>query len=148
MIDDLLKSFLKNPACITFDGSTTEDIEKINILLQSQNFAIIPQQYQAFLQLTNGFICDGVELMGTLPHRREEKQYIFPDLSQINKPYANYEYFTHKLILGRSSESLIIYDSLNNYYAIADRVNLFSRMEVNNVEELLIHIRKICGIKA
>lgn len=147
MIDDLLKKFTQHLGCITFAGATAEEIAETNILLQNQSFSAIPEPYYKILYTTNGLICDGLELMGTKAHLREEKHYTFPDLLQINQPYSNYEYFAQKLVLGRSAESLVIYDQPNNYYAVVDRVNLLSRLEVDNVERLLMHLCKVCSIK-
>lgn len=147
MIDEHLQKIIKHSGCITFNGATDAEIAQTNAFLKNQNFAEIPKAYYELLHITNGLICDGVELMGTQSHPRQEKRYIFSDLLQINKPYANYEYFAQKLILGRLSESLIVYDQTSDYFAIVDRVNLLSRMEVDGLENLLFHLCKICGIK-
>lgn len=147
MIKPLYEKICSHEGCVIFLPSSEEEIKNTNSVLSCFPFALLPEDYQNFLRISNGFICNGIELMGTLPQQRLEKQYIFPDIIQINKPYAQYDYFADKLIIGRLSESMIIYDRKNTLYAVIDRINLRSRLEVDNFRELFLYILGLCNIK-
>lgn len=148
MIENLLSLAKHQNGSITFLPSPSEEIIKTNAFLTSQNFAEIPTDYQEFLKLSNGFIYNGIELMGTVPHPRPDKRYIFPDLIQINKPYIKYDYFDGKLLIGTLSESFMLYDSAEQIYAVLDRINLRSRIEVSDMSSLFAYIMELCGINS
>ncbi len=143
MIKDLLERIIHAKYSVHFSGSAENDILQTNKFLSGQGFAEIPEDYRKFLLQTNGIIFNGTELMGAAPQQRVEKQYIFPDLIQINKLYAKYDYFRGKLIIGRLPESLLIYDNQNRIFAILDRINLRSRLEVPSFQDLLSCLIKI-----
>ena len=143
MTKETLIQIFKHPAAITFAGSTPLEITQTDSFLRSLSFAALPEDYHFFLELSNGLVCNGVELMGSIPHQRTVKQYIFPDIIQINKPYAKYDYFKEKLIIGRLPEGLLVYQNENRSYAVIDRINLRSRYEAPSLKELLIYIFKL-----
>lgn len=144
MINKLLTRLKEFPGCITFPPASPAETEQTAAVLCSYGFAALPPDYAGFLSLSNGLIVNGIELMGSLPHHRPQKKYIFPDLLQINRPYARYEYFKGRLLLGSLSESLIIYDEINKLYAVKDRINLRSRLEVRSTAEILQSIINLC----
>lgn len=148
MIKPLYETICSHEGCVIFLPGSEEEIKNTNSFLNCYHFSEIPEDYQEFLMLSNGFICNGIELMGTLTQQRLEKKYIFPDITQINKPYAQYDYFVGKLIIGRLSESLIVYDHKNNLYAVIDRINLRSRLEVGSFSEIFLYILNLCDIKS
>ena len=98
----------------------------------------------AFLSRSDGLFYDGIELYGCSSHYRESKNYKFPNLLEINQNYAAYNFFKNKLVVGRCSESIIYYDRRGNYYALADRINLRSRKEVENFAAMLALLRRLC----
>ena len=143
MIKNLVEQIIRAKYSVHFSESAENDILQTNKFLTKQGFAEIPEDYREFLLQTNGIIFNGTELMGTAPQQRMEKQYIFPDLTQINKLYAKYDYFRGKLIIGRLPESLLIYDGQSRVFAVLDRVNLRSRLEVPSFRDLLSCLIKI-----
>lgn len=144
MISDLVGIFKKMHGCIMFDGADNEEIEFVNKFLSEQKFSPMPREYAEFLKLTNGFIYNGIEFFGTTYHFREEKKYYFPDIITINKHYKKYNFFRDKVILGRLSESLLIYDKKENRFSIVDRIKLRARTEVKTFEEFLEILKKAC----
>ncbi len=127
-IKELLETFKNFPGCITFSGAKDEDIAKLNML---------NQDYKSFLKLTDGLIYNGIEFFGVEPHLRKEKDYKFPSIQSINKHYWENAFFESKTIVGRLSESLIIYDKKSDTYDIIDRIKLRSRVELDSFPELL-----------
>lgn len=144
MIDLLLTQLKKYPGCISFPPASQTETTQTTAVLRSYGLAPIPQDYTDFLFLSNGLIVNGIELAGSLPHHRPQKNYIFPDLLQINRPYTRHEYFKGRLLLGSLSESLIIYDETNRLYTLKDRINLRSRLEVGSTAEVLQIILNLC----
>lgn len=66
------------------------------------------------------------------------------NFSPLPDDYAAYNFFKNKLVVGRCSESIIYYDRRGNYYALADRINLRSRKEVENFAAMLALLRRLC----
>lgn len=127
MIKDYLEQVMAKKGCVFFAPARSEDIMTTNAKMKELLFAKIPSEYQDFLSLTNGIIYDGIELFGCKPQIRNT--YTFPDLIKINQPYSEYAYFSDKIIIGRISESFLIYNSITQDYAMIDRLNLLTRSE-------------------
>lgn len=136
MIKATFNQLANKKGCITFPPADKDTMEETNKYMIENKRSDIPLDYRMLLNLSNGLIYNGVEFMGTKAHLREEKQYTFPSLIEINSFTTNYDFFCNKLILGRVSESVILYDKDINSYAVVDRVNLRSRMEVKNLIEI------------
>lgn len=137
MIKAKFNQLVNKKGCITFEPTDKDTIEETNRYMIENKLSDLPFDYKTLLNFSNGFIYNGVELMGTKPHLRESKQYTFPSLIEINSFTTNYDFFFNKIILGRVSESVILYDKDINSYAVVDRVNLRSHMEVKNFSEIL-----------
>lgn len=148
MIKDDLNYFSNQPGGVIFSPALTGEIDKLNTSLLLQNFSPIPEDYAAFLKMSNGMFYDGIELYGCSSHYREAKNYKFPDLKEINQNYADYHFFHNKLVIGRCSESLIYYDHRAAIYALADRINLRSRQEVESFTALFALLRQLCETNA
>lgn len=146
MIDPLHAKVSTLPGCIVFPPATAEAIITVNAFMNSHNLALVPEEYQHFLKLGDGMSFDGIEFFGTQPQQRLEKKYIFPDLIQMAKPYIKYEYFYRKLVIGRLSETIILYDAVQNIYALIDRVNLRTHLELHSFEELFTYLMRISHI--
>ncbi len=129
MISRCLNILKNKTSCVTFSPADDKNINMINTVLADNGFSELPDEYKVFLKLSDGFIYNGLELYGTISHDRKEKGYVFPDLANIAKTYADYDFFINKTVLGRISESIIFYDKQTDSYAVADRINLLSRAE-------------------
>ncbi len=141
MIKEYVEQIKNKDGCVYFAPAKAEDIEAINNKMKEFLFAEIPAEYKEFLSLTNGIIYDGIEFFGCRPQIRNN--YTFPDLIKINQPYSEYAYFSDKIIIGRISESFIVYNSPSNDYAMIDRLNLLTRSEEDSFTELF---KNLCEI--
>lgn len=143
MIDKLLAKFKSQPGCVTFAPAAAQDLKNCSKTLCQNDSPPIPDAYAAFLGLSDGLSFDGIELFSCQPHLRTSGDYTFPDLVSMNKPYKRYDFFRSRLILGRTSESVIIYHAEDNSYALIDRINLRRRLEVSAFAELLQEFVKL-----
>lgn len=134
MINGYLEQIKAKKGCVSFAPAHSEDILATNAKMKGLLFAEIPAEYQNFLSLTNGIIYDGIEFFGCKPQIRST--YTFPDLIKINQPYSDYAYFSDKIIIGRISESFLVYDSVTCDYAMIDRLNLLTRSEQDSFAAL------------
>lgn len=134
MINGYLEQIKAKKGCVSFAPARSEDILATNAKMKGLLFAEIPAEYQNFLSLTNGIIYDGIEFFGCKPQIRST--YTFPDLIKINQPYSDYAYFSDKIIIGRISESFLVYDSVTCDFAMIDRLNLLTRSEQDSFAAL------------
>ena len=146
MIDLLLKKAKEQYGCLFFDGANIEDIKHSDNFLKSMGFASIPKDFAKFLQMTDGFYYDGLEFLGTQAHPRPQKNYTFWGINEVNKDFADFEFFSNKLIIGRASEIFIIYNGNNSTYAIVDGINLCSQIEVSSFNNLFVEAMRQCDI--
>lgn len=143
MIEEIYKTIRSKPGAITFPAAPETELSKVQNFLAARNFSILPEDYLKFLRLTDGLSYNGIELYGSQPYVREEKSYIFPDLISINQAFSDYNFFARKVILGRTSENLIYFDQSPLCFALADRINLRSRIEAPSLAELLQRIASL-----
>lgn len=144
MAEHILPLFKQKTGCITFEALSQAALEDTNSYLLNNNFAELPDEYINFLKISDGFSYNGIELFGCSPKPREGKKYIFPDLMESNRPFAKYDFFKGKVIVGKLSESLVIFDKKNQSYAVADRINLRSRLEVYGISDLFKYFKNLC----
>lgn len=137
MVNRYFDIFKSHQECVSFAPADEKQLKESNRWLLSHGFSEIPDEYKSFLQLTNGFTFNGIEFYGTVPHPRPEKDYIFPDLVSVNKYYLNYDFFNSKIVIGRLSENILLYDSKLKCYAFTDRINLRSRIEFESFTQML-----------
>ena len=145
MIDMLFHKVSTLNICTVFPPAEPKEIAAAGSYLVSRGMAAVPAEYDAFLRLSSGMSFDGVEFYGAVPQQR--KQYVFPDLKTAAEPYCKYDYFKNKIIIGRLSESIILYNADEDIYALIDRVNLRSRMEWPTFEELFRYMMKISYVE-
>lgn len=144
MIKKMIDKFKAQKGSVSFDGASLDSIKEVDTFFLQNNFSDIPDDYKSFLEYTNGLIYNGIEFFGTQFHHREERNYYFPDIVTINKHYKKYTFFEQKIIIGRLSESIILYDKKAGYFAIVDRIKLRSRTEYEDMEELLEFLMGAC----
>lgn len=145
MIDMLFHKVSTLRFCTVFPPAEPGEIAAAGNYLVSRGLAAVPAEYAEFLQLSDGMSFDGVEFYGTAPQQR--KHYVFPDLKTAAEPYCKYEYFKNKIVIGRLSESIILYNANEDIYALIDRVNLRSRVEWASFEELFRYMMKISYVE-
>ena len=146
-MNELLQQASNTPGGIVFSGATEEDLQKTNQLLCQNSFASLPEEYVSFLCLSDGLSYDGLELFGTKQHSRPQKNYIFDNIASINQSFIEFDFFVNKIIIGRMSEYLIVYNKTDKKYTIIDRVNLWTQTEFSTFVELLENLLYLCNIK-
>lgn len=137
MISKFLNLYKNRSNCICFPPAEENSYNLIDEYLLEHNQCKLPDEYKMFLKLTNGMSYDGIEFYGTIPHERIEKSYTFPDIIMMCQNYANYEFFSHKIVIGQISESIILYDNISASFAVVDRLNLRSRVECDSFAKIL-----------
>lgn len=147
MLNQPLAKICRQTGCVTFSGCSAEDIGKADAELVQNGFCALPAEYAEFLQIHNGIIYDGLELLGTIPHKRIQKDYVFNNILDINRRYSSIDYFSKKLILGELPESFLIYDAPTSGYEIVDRLNLDSRRVFGSFNELFRTVSAFLVIK-
>lgn len=147
MLDDMIRKICSQPGCVAFSGCSAEDIKKADKDLTDNGFCALPREYSAALQIHNGIIYDGLEFLGTVSHKRIQKNYIVSSILDINKRYSKIDFFARKLILGELPESFLIYNGETESYEIVDRLNLDSKRIFNSFNELLKIILSFLIIK-
>lgn len=147
MIKSLLEKILAQNSCIYFPPSAEENVLLTNQQLSELGFASLPPDFTILLSVCDGFYYDGLEILGVKPHPRPVKNYIFAGLAEVNRPFAEYAFFKGKVIIGRMSENIIVYDDVNKLFAIIDRVNLCSQVEFSDFGSLLASLLRLCDIE-
>ena len=147
MPEFLLEKICRQPDCVAFRGCSSEEIKKLKDELAAGGFCTLPEEYAVLLQKYNGIIYDGLELLGTIPHKRLQKNYTLGSILDINRRYAKIGFFTQKLILGELPESFLIYDGETGNYEIVDRLNLDSRRIFNTLKEFFRIISAFLTLK-
>lgn len=144
---NLLQKITSQAGCVCFESCDADDIKRSNAMLLAQGFCKIPEEYAKFLQVYNGIIYDGMELLGTTSYLREQKGYTYKSIFEVNQNYSRIGFFRQKLIIGMLSESFIIYDQPNNIFAIIDRLNLDSKTVFNSFNEMFKLLYSFFAIK-
>ena len=137
MISRYLNHFRQLPGSVVFEPAVDANLTKIDAELTARNFSAIPGEYRNFLKLNDGLIFHGLEFYGSIPHYREERNYTFPNLITVNEYYLNYDYFIRKLVIGRISENILLYDGAENVYSVTDRINLRPVIETESLAAFL-----------
>ena len=137
MISRYLNHFRQSPGSVVFEPAVDANLTRIDAELTSRNFSAIPGEYRNFLKLNAKRKRNGIEFYGSIPHYREKKNYTFPNLITVNEYYLNYDYFIRKLVIGRISENILLYDGAENVYSVTDRINLRPVIEAENLAAFL-----------
>lgn len=102
----------------------------------ADKYSVISEYYN-LLQISNGLICNGIEIFGCTPIARENKGYVLPDTESVTERFVRYNFFQDKIIIGQMPESLIYYNIDNGSYGISDRINFAALAEYDSLLELL-----------
>ena len=132
MVRDCLEYLHKNYRCKLFPPMADEEVDKYSVI----------SEYYSLLQISNGLICNGVEIFGCVPVVRENKGYTLPDAETTTERFVRYNFFKNKIIIGQMPEALIYYDVENECYGISDRINFSAMDEYHSLVDLL---KNVCG---
>ena len=114
---------LKNDDAVFFPPIDERSLRFTASMLASHNFPMLPQDYIALLKETDGLGGNGIEFYGTRANDRENLGYTLPGLIEANLDFANIPMMRGKLLLGRASEELFVYDTADMKYHILDRLD-------------------------
>lgn len=137
-------TMLNNGITVVFPPASAEETAAAQSFFRRHNLGCLPEDYLAFLKQSDGLSYNGIELFGILPHPRPEKGYTFPALQRVNSTFLKYDFFAQKIVFGRLSEAILFYNQKTGAYAIADRINLRSRIEVGSLSALMPHLEGFC----
>ncbi|MDR0982477.1 MAG: YrhA family protein [Culturomica sp.] len=101
--------------------ATQKDILVASTALRTMHLPVFPQDYAEFLKLSNGFAFNGVEIYGTEQFKKDDSNYILPDLITVNNDLnSRYELLLDKYLfwLGRVDEDLYVYNPETSKYEV------------------------------
>ena len=122
MLNRILETLKKDNAEM-FVPADDKGIRFTSSMLASHYFSPIPPNYIELLKFSDGLIWNGIELFGTRSHEREKYDYILPGIIEMNLDFLGYEFFGGKMILGRASEELFVFDARTRKYIIINRLD-------------------------
>ena len=122
MLNSILDT-LKKDEGVFFEPADDRSLRFVSSMLASHRVPPIPNDYITLLKKTDGLVWNGIELYGSRANDREMQGYTLPGLIEANLEYANVQPMHGKLLLGRASEELFVYDSMDQQYHIIDRMD-------------------------
>ena len=123
MTENIISSLLHDDYAVTFAPALEQDISDTNLFLQKHNRGTLPPDYLHLLRQSDGLSYNGIELYGTRANDRETMGYTLPGLIEANLEYANVPQMRGKLLLGRASEEIFVYDTMDQKYHILERLD-------------------------
>jgi len=119
-IQSIVNTLYQNYAQV-FAPAEIMDIQRTSITLVKKGWIQIPADYIQFLRLTDGLSWNGLELFAIKEHDRRDSVFGQPTLLNYQTENSLKTIFPKALILGRSTEELIIYRGDLKEYHILDR---------------------------
>lgn len=135
MDKNILNTLQNKSGFIAFKAASEKDIAKLLQTLNLSSFPKLPDDYCDFLQQSDGFIFNDIELYGCNIHKRQG--YEFPNIEFIARLTSGNSFFHKNIIIGLISEEIIIYNAENAFYAVIDRVTLDYLAQYDSFAELL-----------
>lgn len=114
---------LKKDNAVFFPPADERSLRFVSSMLSSHRAPPVPMDYITLLKQTDGLVWNGIELYGSRANDREMLGYTLPGLIEANIDFTNAPPMHGKLLLGRASEELFVYDSLDQKYHIIDRLD-------------------------
>ena len=136
MLSRILETLKKDGAAF-FPAADERSLRFASSMLSSHRMPAIPMDYITLLKQTDGLSWNGVELYGCRANDREEKGYTLPGLIEANLDFSTIESMHGKLVLGRASEELFVYDALDQRYHILDRLDLTESASFSSFSEVI-----------
>ena len=131
---------LKNKDAQLFPGAPIPQIQTTSILLVKAGFQRIPRDYITFLQLSDGFAWNGIELFSCKTHERAGTVFSQPTLQEYQQRYLTGKFWTSYLVVGRAMECLICYNFKNKNYQLLDRYSLQPILKFPRFQDILYHL--------
>lgn len=122
MLSRILETLRKDDA-VLFPPVDERSLRFVGSMLASHHFPPIPADYVLLLKITDGLLWNGIELYGSRANDREALGYTLPGMIEANLEFASFEAMRGKLLLGRASEELFVFDSVDRQYHVIDRLD-------------------------
>ena len=110
---------------VLFEPTTQSKIDFANAMLTNNNIQKIPSDYSDFLKVHNGLIIPPFELYGTDVIHRNNYNYKFPNLFDINSLFIKNKnpLIENRIVVGSIGFDIILYDYIDSKYKIVNRLN-------------------------
>ena len=131
---------LKMKGALVFPAATLTEAQAISILLVKSGFPRIPRGYLTFLEQSDGFQFEDVELFSCANHERAGTVFNQPTLEGYQTKYAKGNFFSSRLVLGRALESLVCYNAQNKCYELVDRDSLQVVLKFPRFVDMFYHL--------
>jgi len=122
MLNRILETLRKDDA-VFFPPVDERSLRFVGSMLASHHFPSIPNDYIALMKQTDGLLWNGVELYGSRANDREAFGYTLPGLIEANLEFSAFDAMRGKLLLGRASEELFVFDNADRQYHVIDRLD-------------------------
>jgi len=123
MLSSLLMQ-IKMKGALVFPPVALSSAQAVSIMLVKANHPRVPRGYLMFLEQSDGLQYDGLEFFSCAAHDRAGTVFEQPTLEAYQTKYADNPFFAHRLVLGRTMESLVCYHAQNKYYELIHRDGL------------------------
>ena len=120
--------------------ASIEDIDLCNEDLLEFDFHALPEEYEDFLSMLNGFAWNGIEFFGTDLVTDTETNYTLIDIVTFNEEMEEYYDTDCYLLIGRSDEDVYVYNTGNEKYEVLDRCGKDVMEEHDHFLAFFIHV--------
>ena len=120
LLTQLLKRMYHDYA-VMFPGVDAIKAQQSSVVLRKAGVSQIPNDYVAFLTLTDGLSWNGLELYSLNEHERDNGAFKHTGIMQNYDMHIQNPLLKKKLVIGQAPEELIVYYAPQNEYQILDR---------------------------
>ena len=136
VLETLLAQF-KNKGAVFLPPAGEQIISPFRMTLARNKIPQPAPDYFKFLSFTDGLIFNGLKIFGTQTHQRDEKNYNFPSLLEINMNFLERNRSHDFVILGEVNEDLIIYHIKEKNYQLIDKTDLVQEISFPRFYDIL-----------
>ena len=113
------------------------DLRALRMQMAKDKMIPLPSDYIQFLMLTDGLVYNGLRFFGVKAHEREQANYSFPSLLDVNKDFYSRNRRSDFLIVGEKDEDLLIYSPSQKTYQITDKLDLIADLDLPRFFDVL-----------
>lgn len=130
-----------------FKPVSDKDLQMLRMQMAKDKMIPLPADYVQFLMLTDGFMYNGLRFFGVQSHEREEANYAYPSLLDVNKDFYSRGRRNDVLIVGEKDEDLLIYSPAQKTFQIMDKMDLIADMDLPRFFDLVyFFVQKLMDI--
>lgn len=106
---------------VLFEPAAPGDMTACRELLAKLDRPMPPTALEGFWQAANGLTWNAIELWGTKPVPRPERDYVFSGIADANEAYGKTAGLRGLLLIGETDEDYLVYDPADRRYHEIDR---------------------------